>query len=149
MKEHADAVAVREKAAGYYRRGEYYCSEAIVKAIKDAYELEYGDEVVKLASGFPVGMGGSGCACGALTGGVMAIGMVFGRAKAKGPEVDTAMRIAREFHTAFSEKLGTTCCRVLTRNMTLGSPEHMDKCVAITGEVAAETVRLINTELGR
>ena len=37
-----------------------------------------------MASGFPVGIGGSGCTCGAIAGGIMALGMVFGRKRSKG-----------------------------------------------------------------
>ena len=40
-----------------------------------------------MASGFPVGMGGSGCTCGAVVGGIMAIGMFFGRVQAKDSKV--------------------------------------------------------------
>ncbi len=147
MKEYADILAVQTTASNYYRNGDFYCSEAIVKTIRDAYELEYDDEVIKLASGFPVGMGGSGCACGAIAGGIMAIGMIFGRARAKGPEIDLAMRLSKKLHDYFKKAHKSTCCRVLTRNMTLGSPDHMNQCIAITGEIAAETARLINDEL--
>ena len=35
-------------------------------------------KAVKMASGFPVGMGTAGCACGALSGGIMALGLKFG-----------------------------------------------------------------------
>jgi C_GCAxxG_C_C family probable redox protein len=41
-----------------------------------------------MASGFPVGIGGSGCTCGAIAGGVMAIGMFFGRTSPKDQKVN-------------------------------------------------------------
>jgi C_GCAxxG_C_C family probable redox protein len=147
MKEYADINKIKITASDYYRNGDFYCSEAIVKAVKDEFELEYTDEVIKLASGFPVGMGGSGCACGAIAGGIMAIGMVFGRSRPKSPDVDRTMRLSMELHEYFKRQYGSTCCRVLTKNKILGSPDHMDKCISITGEIAAETARLINTEL--
>lgn len=138
-----DIAKIRNTAEEYYRNGDYYCSEAIVKVIKDEFALPISDDVVALASGFPVGMGGSGCTCGAIAGGVMAIGMVFGRSKAKDPKVGKAMELAKELHDTFRDRHACLCCRVLTRGMELGSPEHMKQCISLTGEVAEETAKLI------
>ncbi len=33
MKEYADIIAIKNIASDYYRNGDFYCSEAIVKAI--------------------------------------------------------------------------------------------------------------------
>ncbi len=68
-----DFDKVREIAENYYRNGDFYCSEAVVKTIRDEFELEISDDAIAMASGFPVGMGGSGCTCGAITGGIMAL----------------------------------------------------------------------------
>jgi hypothetical protein len=56
-----DPVKIRDIAASYYRCGDFYCSEAVVKAIKDAFDLQVPDSVVAMASGFPIGIGGAGC----------------------------------------------------------------------------------------
>ena len=80
-----DPVQIGQTAEEYYRSGQFYCSEAIVKTINDTFGLGYPDRVVRMASGFPIGIGGAGCACGAVTGGVMAIGMVFGRERPGDP----------------------------------------------------------------
>ncbi|WP_297636205.1 C-GCAxxG-C-C family protein [uncultured Clostridium sp.] len=138
---------IREKAEGYYQRGEFFCSEAIVKVLKDEFMPELSDDVVKMASGFPVGMGRAGCTCGALTGGIMILGMMFGRSKASGPETDKAMALTKELHDIFREKNKSTCCRVLTRGMTLGTPEHKVQCVRFTGEVAEEVAKMIIREM--
>lgn len=139
---------VRETAENYYKNGDFYCSEAIVKTIRDEFGLQLPDEIIAMASGFPVGMGGSGCVCGAIAGGIMAIGLFFGRTEAKDDKVDKAMALSKELHDNFKLKHKSLCCRVLTRNMTLGSPEHMDQCISFTGEVAEETARMIIRELG-
>jgi C_GCAxxG_C_C family probable redox protein len=62
----------------------------------DEFALPLPDAVISMASGFPVGMGGSGCTCGAIVGGIMAIGMFFGRTEPKDPKVNKAMRLAKE-----------------------------------------------------
>lgn len=141
-----DPAQVRLTAEEYYRSGQFYCSEAIVKTINDAFALGYPETVVRMASGFPIGIGGAGCTCGAVTGGVIAIGMVFGREKPGDPSVDRCLAFARELHTFFANRHGCLCCRTLTHSLKLKSPEHLAQCVPFTGEVAEETARIILRE---
>lgn len=138
---------IKRTAEEYYRNGDFYCSEAIVKTIKDEFELQLPDEVIAMASGFPVGIGGSGCTCGAISGGVMALGLFFGRTAAKDNKVDKAMALSKELHETFRHKHKSLCCRKLTYKMELGSTEHMNQCIAFTGEVAEETAKIIAREL--
>lgn len=142
-----DIERIRKKAEAYYRDGEFYCSEAIVKTIKDEFNMPVPNDVIAMASGFPVGMGGSGCTCGALVGGIMALGLFFGRTEPGDAKVKKAMELAKELHDNFKERHRSTCCRVLTKGMELGSPEHMAQCISFTGEVAEETARIIVREL--
>lgn len=142
-----DLNKVRETAEEYYRKGDFYCSEAVVKTIKDTFELDFSDEVIKLASGFPVGIGGSGCTCGAVSGGVMALGMVFGRSNAKDPKVMKTMELSAELHERFREKRKFVCCKILTKGMDFGKKEHLEQCIAITGEVAEIVADIIAREL--
>ena len=142
----ADPVRIREIAENYYRTGQFYCSEAIVKAINDGFGLNYPNSVVRLASGFPIGIGGAGCSCGAVTGGGMALGMVFGRDPPEDPRIDRCLGLCRELHTFFAGRHGCLCCRTLTHNMVLKSPEHMQQCIAFTGEVAGEVAKIILRE---
>ncbi|MGL4760256.1 MAG: C-GCAxxG-C-C family protein [Sarcina sp.] len=142
-----DLNKVRETAEEYYRKGDFYCSEAVVKTIKDTFELDFSDEVIKMASGFPVGIGGSGCTCGAVSGGVMALGMVFGRADAKDPKVMKTMKLSAELHEKFREKRKFVCCKILTKGMDFGKKEHLEQCIAITGEVTQIVAEIIEREL--
>ena len=141
-----DPRKIRETAEDYYRSGQYYCSEAIVKTINEGFGLGYPDDIIRCASGFPIGMGGAGCSCGAVTGGVMALGMAFGRKAPRDPAVRRCMALSRELHDHFVARHGCACCRSLTRGMILKSPEHLLKCVALTGEVAEETAKIILRE---
>lgn len=142
-----DLKKIRTIAENYYRNGDFYCSEAIVKTIKDEFDLPVSDDIIKIASGFPVGMGGSGCSCGAVIGGIMAIGLFFGRTQPKDKEVVKAMALSKELHDIFSNKHNHLCCRILTKGMTLGSPEHMEQCISFTGEVAEEAAKILVREL--
>lgn len=69
MKKRICLQAIREEAEAYYRNGDFYCSEAIVATIRQHFDAEIPIEAVAMASGFPVGVGGAKCICGALSGG--------------------------------------------------------------------------------
>ncbi|WP_411683167.1 C-GCAxxG-C-C family protein [Clostridium thailandense] len=142
-----DLHKIKTTAENYYRNGDFYCSEAIVKTIKDEFDLPISDEIIKMASGFPVGIGGSGCTCGAVAGGVMVVGLFFGRTEPKDSKVNKAMALSKELHDIFKERHKCLCCRVLTKDMTLGSPKHMEQCIYFTGEVAGEAAKIIAREL--
>ncbi len=138
---------LREKSEKYYRDGDFYCSEAVLKAIKDAFNAPFDDEIIKLASGFPIGMG-AGCTCGAVNGAVMALGMFFGRSQAKGSEVDKAMKLTKQLQDEFLKLRKVCCCKILTKGMTLGTPTHLKHCISITGEVTEMAGKIIAKELG-
>lgn len=143
MRFDVDLERIRKIAEDYYRNGDFYCSEAVVKTIIDEFQIDVSEDVIKMASGFPVGMGGMGCTCGALTGGVMAIGLVYGRSQGKDPKVNKAMELSAKLYQIFCERHKVSCCKVLTRGMEKGSPEHMDQCIAFTGEMAYEAAKII------
>jgi len=147
VKKIIDLAKIRTIAENYYRNGDFYCSEAIIKTIKDEFELELPNDIISMASGFPIGMGHSGCACGAVIGGIMALGLFFGRTKAKDEKVNNAMALSKELHDIFKSKHKFLCCRTLTKGMTLGSEVHMNQCISFTGEVAQETAKIICREL--
>lgn len=147
MNKNVDLERVRELAEKYYREGSFFCSESIVKTIRDEFELDLPDEVIAMASGFPIGIGRSGCTCGAVTGGIMALGMFFGRTEGGDQKVNKTLELSKELHDDFRSKNKTLCCRILTKGMTLGTPEHKDQCVRFTGEVAYKVAEIITREL--
>ena len=140
---------IKQKAESYYRNGDFYCSEAIIKSIKDEFSIDISDRVIAMASGFPVGIGGSGCTCGALNGGIMALGLFFGRETKNDPCVNHAMQLSKELHDDFKKTHKSTCCRVLTKGMVLGSEEHMKQCIALTGELAEKAASIIVREIAK
>lgn len=132
------AESIRETAENYFRKGEFFCSEAVVKTINDALGKPYPEEVVKLASGFPIGLGKAQCLCGAVSGGEMALGMVYGRVHGQ-PMDPKMLEKAKELHDFIKEEYKSLCCRVITRQWNgdnFQSPERKQHCIAITGKVA-------------
>ena len=129
-------------AEGYYADGKYLCSEAVLAAVNQVMACGMPQEYVRLASGFPVGMGGAGCSCGALTGGQTALGLLYGR-KAPGENNKKVMKLAAKLHDQFREQQGSTCCRVLIKAYKFGSKEHIERCTRVTGETTEMVMKLI------
>lgn len=132
----------RDKAEEMYRTGQFLCSEAVFLVANEFLGHPVPAEMVRLASGFPVGMGMAGCTCGALAGGVMSLGLKFGRTS-PGEPTPGMFEAAKELHDRFKARRKSVCCRVLTRKVQLGSPDHIKQCVSITGEVAADVIDLL------
>lgn len=129
---------VQADAEQLFRSGTYFCSEAVVQTINELLGKPFDPSVVKLASGFPIGMGKAGCLCGAVSGGQMALGMVYGRVEGE-PMQDKMFQLSKGLHDYIKEEYNSTCCRVITREWTgdnFASPERKKHCVTITGKVA-------------
>ena len=140
-------INLKEQAEKRYADGDYYCSEAIVSTIRDHFQADMPLSAIAMASGFPVGIGGSKCVCGAVSGGVICLGFFFGRTTPKDERVNKAMALAAELHESFKGNHKVLCCKILTKKMELGSEEHMRQCISFTGEVAEKTARITAREL--
>lgn len=129
---------VQTDAENLFKSGTYFCSEAVLQTINELLGLPYGADVVKLASGFPIGMGKSGCLCGAVSGGQMALGIVYGRVEGD-PMQDKMFDISKNLHDYIKDEYNSTCCRVITKQWqgdNFKSPERKQHCFTITGKVA-------------
>ena len=144
------SVAKITKDAEDLFRGGFFCSEAVVSSIRSIFEIDVPEVVISMASGFPVGIGRSKCLCGAVSGGVMAIGLVFGRTVQKDPQVEETLRLSKELHDWFKEANGKNalCCRILTKEFDMAQGEHKEQCIRFTGMVAGKVAEMIIREKG-
>lgn len=130
--------AVQAKAEELFRSGTFFCSEAVVSVINEMLGFPYPEDIVKMASSFPIGLGKAQCLCGAVSGGEMALGMAYGRNK--GEAMDPKMfEFAKGLHDYTIKEYGATCCRVITRQWAgdnFMSPERKAHCISITGKMA-------------
>lgn len=143
---------VQKDAEDSYRGG-FFCCEAVMDAIRSNFEIDVPKEVIGMASAMSVGVGRSGCMCGALNGGILALGMVFGRTEPLGPkdpDVNKCMSYSNELHNWFKEnnKKNAVCCRVLTREFDMGKGEHKEQCIWFTGLCAWKVAEIMCRELG-
>jgi C_GCAxxG_C_C family probable redox protein len=100
-----------EKAAELFQKG-YNCAQSVI----GAYAAELGapeDVVLRMAAGFGGGLGRCGEACGAITGGVMVIGLRIGSAEADPVAKQRAYEATQAFIEAFRARNGAITCRDL------------------------------------
>lgn len=150
MRIEIDIQKVRADAEDLFAGGQFYCSEAIVSAIRSNFDPNMPEELIAMASGFPVGIGKSKCVCGAVSGGVMSIGYFFGRTKGSSPSDERSvktLKLSAELHDWFKERNKVLCCKVLTHGMDMASGEHKKQCVRFTGEIAEKAAEIIVREL--
>ena len=129
---------VQANAEELFRSGTFFCSEAVVQTINELLGKPYDENIVKLASGFPIGMGKAGCLCGAVSGGQMSLGMVYGRVQGE-PMKEKMFEKAKALHDYIKDEYKSTCCRVITKEWAgdnFKSPERKNHCITITGKVA-------------
>ncbi len=103
------------------------CCQAVFQATTGRND----DEIMLMAKAFGGGIGERKCLCGAVTGGVMALG-ICGKGKRSGELVDR-----------FREEQGATCCAALSRDYKWKSRAHLKNCRRITEETAAVVAELL------
>jgi C_GCAxxG_C_C family probable redox protein len=154
---------VSEKAYSYERQY-HCCSQATLLALQEALGLE--DELtLKASSSLCGGVALSGNTCGALSAGVMVIGMKMGRGDLKEgfASVMKAMLPANRLVRWFEAEYGTTLCRNISglelNDEMLGmmmanpdaalsalDPEMVEKCSRICGKLAEKVIEILSQE---
>lgn len=116
--------AVSEEAAKHFNDG-YNCAQSVLLAM---FEYWNGQNVLipKIATGFGGGIGRCGSVCGALAGGVMAIGTKFGTNVASAESRQQSYELSQALYRQFELRHGTVLCRELI-NYDLSKPEELEK----------------------
>ncbi len=143
--EEKEMPEVAALAVVYYRDG-LYCSEALLRAFNEVYELGLPENAYKMATGFGSGMAESGCACGTITSCVMVLGMVVGRTH-KGESEILVYDAVKKLQDLFKKEYKSACCRVLTKTVTWGSKEHTCLCEKYVVLAACITDQILKEDL--
>jgi C_GCAxxG_C_C family probable redox protein len=131
MKEIENTIA---KRCGELLDKGYHCSEAMLLGIGDLL-MVLNPQSVKMSTGFAGGVGRSHeHLCGALTGGIMVIGGLYGRTDSKTND-DLCQQLSLQYQREFEKKFGYLNCCDLKANW-VGKP-NQEHCVQLV-EKAAE-----------
>ncbi len=134
---------IKEIVYGNYAKG-FHCAEAIVNTIHELFPdcSEYG---CKTASGFCGGIGK--CKqdiCGALSGGVIALGAMFGRNEGD-RDISKLVFLSAKFRRSFAEEFSSTVCKDVVENIA-NRPEY-EACKDVTVKASLWLYDLIKDEL--
>lgn len=120
------------------------CAEAVLLATsQDVLPRKVETIIPRVATGFGGGMSRNGDVCGALTGGIMGIGLAVGRNSAEESR-DRCYEAVDRFYSAFVTEFGTCKCRELTGldlKTEKGRAEyqtriHLERCTKIVSWAA-------------
>ena len=110
-------ACIRDRAHELYITRQMLCAEAVLCAINQGLNGGLTDtQVAAMAAPFCAALGESGCLCGALSGAVMASGLLLGQ-KHVYRRRQHLRNSARRLHDAFKFANGSTCCRALTQTV--------------------------------
>ena len=103
--------------------GGYNCAQSVFYGFYKDFSID-GNTALKIACGFGAGMGRKQEVCGAVTGGIMVIGLKHGRGENDDREVTlSAYAKVRELMDRFSGKHGTFICRQLLPGCDMSTEE--------------------------
>ena len=141
----AEALIARitKRAENLYQTRQLLCTEAVVVTLNKALNGGLSDaQAVAVAAPFSIALGDSGCICGALSGAVLACGLLLGNDQPYHHR-QRSRKSARQLHDAFKATNGATCCRVLSQSVRHDQKAHFQKCAHLTAGAAAMAAKLI------
>jgi len=129
-----------EAAGNLYNAG-FNCAEAVFRAFCEHLSLDVPKDALRVAAGFGGGMSSAEGYCGALTGGIMVLGILAGRTE---PTQDKKpmKELTKDFLQEFKARFGDLSCGCLNKYEN-GTPEQKKNCHAITAGAAALLMRFI------
>jgi C_GCAxxG_C_C family probable redox protein len=102
-----------DQAVDDFLKSGFNCSQSVLAAFGPDLGLDR-ENCLKIGCAFGGGIGRRGDICGAVSGGLMVIGLKYGKFKKEdAPAKEKTYQLANEFIHRFKEKHGTIICREL------------------------------------
>ena len=143
-----DIEALKKDAVEIFNGG-FACSESVIYAVRKHFQLDLSDDVIAMSSGFPWGLGGGGCICGALAGGTMCLGYFFGRRTPGDPCINRCFELTHELHDFFRDSFGAPCCGRLIEGYEKDAPDRKAMCTEIVSGTCAKVAEIVMRELAK
>jgi C_GCAxxG_C_C family probable redox protein len=121
----------------------------VLQAVAEHQDIQ-NELIPRIATGFCSGMGRTGGMCGAVTGGIMAIGLSLGR-NTPGDRVEVCYQAVQTLVERFTAQFHSTSCLELT-GVHLGTDEghaefvekgSIKDCINYAGETARMVVEIL------
>ena len=108
----------------------FACSESVIFSLRKHFQVDISDDAIAMSSGW-----------------TMMIGYFFGRKTPGDPKVKRCFDLTAEFHDAFKNEFGATCCRILTKGMEKHSQERKNHCMEMVSFTVEKVADIIIREL--
>ena len=131
---------LEQNAVAFFESG-FNCAEAVSQSIIEAFSEQAPQDIPRVASAFGGGIGGTHAeACGALTGGIIAIGYLLGRTDAN-ENIDSTKELAKAYHQEFAKIAGTTSCGIMLEQF--GDKDSHHECSRVVGKATVSLAKLL------
>ena len=158
-----EKILSEAESKGYdFEKNYHGCAQCVLGPLMEIFDMKEPD-AFKAATGLGGGVGLSvQGSCGGLIGGVMAIGMWYGRELENIEDPEglrfISYRLANKLHERFVQEYGSSICKeihkkVLGKTYHLNNPEewdaflaaggHADKCPGVVGKAARWAAKII------
>lgn len=139
------------RASELFDKSGLLCAESVLTALCERYGRA-GEFIPRMASGFCSGVARTGGMCGALSGAIMALGLLHGRDKGD-ESLETVYAMVQELMAEFRERFGVVTCMDLVgvdfrtaegqqafreRNL------KQERCIPMAGAAAGMAQRIID-----
>jgi len=138
---------IGKRAANLFLTRQLWCSGAVLVTLNQALGGALSQRMaIQLCAGLGDGLGGSGCLCGALSGATLALGLFLGNGRLAPGGDQRVLKFTNTLHRQFKAHYGSTCCRVLTKSLPMGTAVQMTACAERTACAAKMAARqILNT----
>lgn len=145
-----DQERIEKKAKKMFGADGLFCAESVLTAVSDEANV-ISPLIPRIATGFCGGFARTRGTCGAVTGGMMALGILYGRDDAKQP-YEPVYKKVRQFLRLFEEEFGSINCFELTgfdlskqkERLAFAEKGMIEKCRHFTGRAARLVAELSN-----
>lgn len=140
----AQAERAAERAGAHFDAG-FNCAESMALMANEVVAPGLVPGAPRVATALGRGMGAHHETCGALSGGILALGCLYGRDAPDRAAYTKARRAANRFRDLFLQSLGATNCGDL-RTPAADREDAKKRCRRITATAAALLVQVISED---
>ena len=135
--DHEELMRRVERLHTQYVEEKLSCSERTFLTVRSIVDTDVPPEVVALLTGFGGGIGGTHASvCGAVSGGVAALGLIYGRRHPAEEQSARAYEVARDFFCQFKSRFGSEVCGALIGDLlktnAFDSEARRERCFQYT-----------------
>ncbi len=148
-----DINNVKAKAEKCFAEDGLFCAESVLVTLAEEMAVE-SPLIPRIATGFCGGISRTRGLCGAVAGGVMVLGIAYGRDSAEQSQEKVYAKV-QQFMRAFEDEYKSTNCLELTgcdlsteegRQAFADTGIKLERCTRFTGGAAALVAEIINDE---